>query len=461
MDPLAALTKQDLIALILQQRSLLAEQADTLRLLQQRIQQLEAEIASLKKGGKGSKPPPPNWVKPNTPAPGCAQKKPRKQRHHHPTWHRKEPTRLVEHACSCCPDCGRGLTGGWEYSRRQIVEIPPIALEVVDHVVLVRHCGVCGKDYVPKVDLSLEAVGAGHFGVRLQSLVAYLPTVGRLPVASIQKLLCVLLDLSVSQGQICEWLHRVAKQGQSDYEGLQEQLQASRYVHADETGWRQDGQNGYLWSFSTPDLRYFVYAKSRGHAVPEQLLGEGFKGVLVSDFYGGYNYYPGLHQRCWVHLLRDVRQLKQAYPTEGVLARAKKLRDLYDRAKAFSSACPKARRAQRLHLQATLLELAVPYLDAGLPQSVLCKRLVQFEAELFTFVEYPHVPSQNNAAERSVRARVIARKISGGTRSAAGSKTMAVLASLFESWGLRKHNALEACRAMLIASQQPKPVPAS
>jgi transposase len=271
----------------------------------------------------------------------------------------------------------------------------------------------------------------------------------------------VWVGLDLSQGQICEGLHRVAKQGAGDYEGLQEQLRESGYVHADETGWRQEGHNGYLWSFSTPSLRYFTYDKSRGHSVAEAVLGEAFRGVLVSDFYSGYNYYLGLHQRCWVHLLRDVHQLKQAYPTRGVLEWAKKLRDLYATAQTFSSACPKARRAARLNFQAQLLELAVPYVDASLPQSVLCKRLLQFEAELFTFVEYPQVPSENNAAERSVRPRVIARKISGGTRSTAGSKTMAVLASLFETWGLRKENALEACRQMLVASQQPKAAPAS
>src|SRR5207245_10217967 len=96
----------------------------------------------------------------------------------------------------------------------------------------------------------------------------------------------------------------------------------------------------------------------------------------------------------------------------------------------------------------------------GLPQRVLVSRLIQFEAELFTFVEYPFVPSENNAAERSVRPRVIARKISGGTRSAQGSSTMAVLSSLFETWRLRAENCLEACRKMLIASQQPKAAPA-
>jgi len=457
MDTLAALTKEELIALLL-------EQSETLRLYQQRIQQLESEIAVLKKGDKGSKPPPPDRVKPNTstPAPGSGSpKKPRKKRPHNPTWVRRDPTTEVEHACDTCPDCGRALAGGWEYSRRQIVEIAPIALAIVDHVVFARHCGVCGKECVPAVDVSQETLGASHYGVRLVSLVAYLRTVGRLPIASIQKLLWVLLALEVSRGQICEWLHRVAKQGQSDYEALGDQLRESTYVHADETGWREDGQNGYLWSFSTPCVRYFVHDQSRGQEVPERVLGKTFRGVLCRDFYSGYHFYLGLHQRCWVHLLRDVRELKQKYPTRGVLEWAARLRDLYDRAKAFSSACPQGRQAARLNFQAELLELAVPSVDACLPQSVLCKRLVAFEAELFTFVEYPQVPSENNAAERSVRPRVIARKISGGTRSAQGSTTMAVLASLFETWGLRGQNALEACRAMLVASQQPKAAPAS
>jgi transposase len=461
METLAALTKEELIGLILQLQTLLAEQADTLRLYQERIAQLEAEIQTLKNGGKGSKPAPPDWVKPNTPTPGSPQKKPRKKRAHNVSWVRRPPTQEVEHACAMCPDCGRALSGGWEYSRRQIVEVAPITLEVIDHVVIARHCGVCGKACVPRVDVSGQVVGASHFGVRLVSLVAYLRTVGRLPVASIQKLLFVLLGLSVSRGQICAWLHRVAKQAKSAYEELREQLRTSAYVHGDETGWREDGQNGYLWSFCTPCVRYFAYDKSRGHQVPERVLGPQWRGVLISDFYAGYSYYLGAHQRCWVHLLRDVRELKRLYPTPGVLEWAKKLRDLYDRAKAFSAACSKAGRAGRLNFQAELLELAVPYVHAGLPQSVLCKRLVQFEAELFTFVEYPDVPSENNAAERSVRPRVIARKISGGTRSSAGSTTMAVLASLFETWGLRRQNALEACRAMLVASQQPKVVPAS
>jgi len=456
MEPLASHSKEELIALILQQRTLLEEQAETLRLYAKRLQDLQQQITDLKSGGKGQKPPspPPDWVKPNTPPPAAGSQKPkRKKRRENFTWTRRDPTQVVPHTCDTCPDCGRALSGGWEHSRHQIVEIPPMAVQVIDHVVMARHCGVCATTCVPPLDLSADTVGHSHLGHRLVSLITYLRTVGRLPMQSIQGLLAAQFGLEMSVGALSEVLHRVARQGQRSYEGLAEALRGSAYVHADETGWRENGQNGYVWSFSTPSVRYFVYDKSRGHQVPKTTLGEEFRGVLVSDFYSGYHYYLGLHQRCWVHLLRDVRELKKKYPTPGVLEWAKKLRDLYDRAKAFSSACPKARRVARLGFQAELLDLAVPYVNACLPQSVLCKRLVQFEAELFTFVEYPEVPSENNAAERSVRPRVIARKISGGTRSSAGSKTMAVLASLFETWRLRGENGLEACRAMLIASQ--------
>ena len=108
----------------------------------------------------------------------------------------------------------------------------------------------------------------------------------------------------------------VAVHGQEEYSQLQQAIRDSPVVHGDETGWRQDGHNGYLWSFSTPRVRYLLYRPSRAGAVVEEVLGEEFDGVLVSDFYGAYNVYQGPHQRCWVHLLRAIHQLKERYPQD-------------------------------------------------------------------------------------------------------------------------------------------------
>lgn len=73
-------------------------------------------------------------------------------------------------------------------------------------------------------------------------------------------------------------------------------IQTSIVVHGDETGWREDGWNGYVWAFATSGpvaVRYFEHNRSRGHAVPKQMLGPGFRGWAVSDFCSAYNLYPG------------------------------------------------------------------------------------------------------------------------------------------------------------------------
>ena len=456
MDAFASLSREELISLVQQQ-------ADFNLFLQQEILTLRQEIQRLKNGGKGTpalKPEPPEWVKPNV-APPSGEKPPRKPRSQAFVRKRETPTEEVVHVCSHCPDCGRTLAGGTQYSRRQIIELPPLAVRVIDHITHVRYCGVCQKSCVPLLDLSAVAVGNSRLGQRVHALVAYLRQVGRLPVRGIASLLSAFCHLKVSTGEVSRMLATVAALGQRDYARLQERLRTSEYVHGDETGWRENGQSGYLWSFSTPSLCYFTYPQTRSGSVVTDVLGKHYPGIVVSDFYGGYNAHHGLHQRCWVHLLRDVHALKEKYPLPGVLAWAKSLRVIYDCAKAFSHSDKKVRAKARVRFQEEVEALASPFAQTRLPQATLCKRLLQFESELFTFVEHPSVPSENNPAERAIRPRVIARKISGGTRSPAGSQTMAVLSSLFATWQLRGEECLSACQKMLQqAQQQPLATPA-
>ena len=95
------------------------------------------------------------------------------------------------------------------------------------------------------------------------------------------------------------------------------------------------------------------------------------------------------------------------------------------------------------------MAIARPFLNRDVPQRVLAQRIQKFLPELFTFVEYPDVPSENNAAERAVRPCVIARKVSGGTRSSRGSETKMVLMSLFATWQAQGMDILQTCQRML------------
>ncbi len=110
-------------------------------------------------------------------------------------------------------------------------------------------------------------------------------------------MLSYLYGFEVSKGEICELLHEVARMGKDEYANILNKVRGSPVVHGDETGWREDGANGYVWSFSTPQERYFVYRHSRASSVVKEVLGDEFIGTLVSDFYGAYNIYDGVKQR--------------------------------------------------------------------------------------------------------------------------------------------------------------------
>src|SRR5207253_10967376 len=118
----------------------------------------------------------------------------------------------------------------------------------------------------------------------------------RMPVRLIREYLYTVHSLTISTGQIVELLHRVAEAAPINRAvgAIKQRVRHSRVVHADETGWRQAGQNGYVWSFSTPQgERLYHYNRSRAGDIPKGILGFGseFKGVLCSDFYCGYNSY--------------------------------------------------------------------------------------------------------------------------------------------------------------------------
>ena len=158
----------------------------------------------------------------------------------------------------------------------------------------------------------------------------------RLPLRTIQWYLDTVHGLRLSLGAIVNATRTVAGKAQTELAGILERVRGSPVVHADETGWREDGHNGYVWTFSTSDQRYFL-RRGRGKAVVDEVLGKEFAGVLVSDFYAAYHHYDGPKQRCWAHLLRDIHDLRVLYPDDRSLAQwADAVHQLYRQATTFT-----------------------------------------------------------------------------------------------------------------------------
>ncbi|HYZ00165.1 MAG TPA: IS66 family transposase [Candidatus Binatia bacterium] len=441
------------------QRTVADQQAEIVRLTatvaeqQLTIARLEARVRDLEAGGGPGGPRGMPGLK-LTQSPAERPERARKRRARGFGRARGTPTDVVVHALEECPDCGTALQGGTPKRSRQVVEVAPSPADVVEHIYVERTCPRCHRRWTPTVDLQGVVADQQRLGVGLVSLVAMLREAGRLPVRTVQWYLEQVHGLHLSAGAIVAASRRVSAHGAAELARIRERVRASPAVHADETGWRQQGRNGYVWTFSTPAAVLFQYGR-RTKGMVDQVLDETFSGVLVSDFYAAYHHYPGLHQRCWAHLLREIHDLRTEHPHDQALGRwAAAVQDVYARARACSDADPRARVRAMRRFEAELLAVCRPSLaKAGAPQRTLCERIGRHLSELFVFVAFPEVPPDNNAAERSLRHLVTSRKISGGTRSEPGTATKMTNASLFGTWALQGLEPLAQCRRLLASPQ--------
>jgi transposase len=432
--------------------------------LTEKIEILESELARIKseknqkeEGSSGTKIP--AFVKPNKKA---KKKTVRKKRDSAYTRKREVPTEQIFHAAESCSECGSEFLGKLSVAyTHQIIDIPVVSYTVTEHVICRRWCLKCHTQIMPEVDFSKVALGKQRIGINLAAAIGTMRDRLRLPLGMIKTYVQIFHGLSLSEGEIVKILDTVATIGKPKYDNLLEQIRQSDAVHADETGGRQNGINGYFWSFSTEKVHYLLYRKSRGKTVVEEVVGsdsEKFSGVLITDFYAAYNTYTGFHQRCWVHYLRDIHKLKEEYKKHPPLNKwAKQVKQIYEEAKAYKgpdSHLPIGLQTQeRLEKQRAfeqrLYVVCMPYVKKNTPMSTLAARAIHFLPELFVFIRFPHVKSDNNPAERIIRHTVVARKISGGTKTPKGSETKAVLTSLFDTWQLQNLNPLEQCRLLL------------
>jgi transposase len=436
------LSHDELAALVQQQARIIAEQQATIARLEQRIRDLDGGVA------------PPRRMPGHKPAQGQrGDRPPRSKRSVNLARRRASATAQVTHALAVCPHCGAPLAGGSLKRTREVIEIVAQPVVVTEHVVLERCCGACQRRVTPVVALDGLVVGRSRLGVGVLSLIAWLREELRLPLAAIQRYLASVHDLRLSVGGIVGALGQVARAGQPEHERILAAIRASPVIHADETGWREDGTNGFLWTFATPTACVYTHG-GRGKAMVDATLA-GAVGTLVTDFYGVYDHYPGVQQKCWAHLWRDIHELERQHPADERLTTwIGAVAAIYRDATGRVHPDERARMAQCRALQSRLQAACQPFLaDETAPQALLCRRIEKYRHSLFTFVIDPAVPATNNAAERSLRHLVVSRKISGGTRSTQGTQTKLTLASLFTTWRLRGLDSLVACRQMLTSLQ--------
>lgn len=453
------MTPEDALALIAVLQEQVAQQEAANQALREQVARLEQRIAEL----EALKTPPPGWAKPNRPKRDRPAGRPRRARapQHNRGRRRGIPTRTELHAYERCPECAYALRGSTLGRRREVIELPDAPIEVVEHRLITRYCPACAAWKTPRLPVGV-ALGQSRIGVRLASLIGTLRTVHRLPLAQIQHLLDTLYGLHLSVGGLQDLLRRLRGALAPVRAELEVQARASPSQHLDETGWRENGHNGYVWTQATAGsapTRLFTFDPSRAGAVADRLL-DGYSGAVVSDGYAAYDHLALAKQRCWAHLLRTAHKLKETHPDDALLhAWVGALKTLYDQARTVAvqeGVSARQRAAAARDAERRMRRLTRCYrTQSAHPAQALATWLHQHEDELFTFVRTAGVEGTNNRAERALRPFVIGRKISGGSRSPQGSAIRCDLASVFLTWTARGLNPLTACLAAL---QTPAPV---
>ncbi len=222
---------------------------------------------------------------------------------------------------------------------------------------------------------------------------------------------------------------------QTTYERLKNKLKLGSLVHADETKAQVKGHEGYVWAFTNLEEVVYAYTPTRDGDILGEVL-EGFKGVLVSDFYSVYDGVKCPQQKCLIHLMRDINddlfhnpfdeELKQL--AQKLVAVLKPIIDTIDK---FG--------LKRYHLNKHKqpVEAYFSYLTAQNFSSELTKhyqkRMLKYRDKLFTFLDNDGVPWNNNNAEVAIKRFASRRRIMGASFTAKGIQDYLLFLSIYQT----------------------------
>jgi len=426
---LAGLEPEQLIELILQLQTRIAEQDVRLATLEQEV----ARLSGPPKTPENSSVPPSAAIKPNR-TERRGRKRGPKRGHVGTSRLRQVPDVVVRCRPTACQGCGEAL--GPKDQRRvrrsQVIELPALQPVVLEVWAYAARCGACGERTVAEVPAGFEP--GRTFGPRIEALLGYFHHDHHLSHERLAAVAESVFGLRISEGAIAAALARLAERAKPAVAAIRAAVRASPVINSDETSVRVAGKNQWHWVFQTPTASYHVIQPSRGADVVRTFLGEAQPEVWGSDCYSGQLAAPvAAFQLCLSHQIRDLTYAEDADESFGQQW-ARELRHVFGRAirlhRERAGVTPEqfANRRTRIERAADRL-IGGPALRAG-EAGTLQRRYRKHRDSLFVFLHREDVEPTNNSSERDLRNSVIHDKVTGGYRSARGAEQGAIFATV-------------------------------
>ncbi len=345
-----------------------------------------------------------------------------------------------------CSSCHAALLGDDPAPfRHQVIEIPPIQPVVTEyqwHQLVCPDCGETTRAPWP------EGVPSGTYGPRVHATVALCTGSYRLSKRTTQQVMDDLFGVPMSVGTISQSEKATTEVVAEPVEEARAYVQEQSVAYLDETSWRQGDKRAWLWVAVTSWVTVFLVRLSRGGQVARELLGEGFCGILVTDRYSAYNWYPvRWRQVCWSHLLRDFEAIRGRGGAseeigDALLAQAHQMFAWWHRVREGTLA-RSTFRSYMSPLRQEVERLLEAGSQCGVPKTEgTCHEILKRREALWTFVQVEGVEPTNNTAERSIRPGVQWRKVSFGTQSEDGSRFVESMMTVVATLKQQKRNVL-------------------
>lgn len=432
-----------------------------------RVQELEALVN--KDSHNSSKPPSSDGLA-RKPAPVSLRKKSGKRPGGQPGRHGctlepvADPRYVIVHAPQTCSHCGGSLDGTpvATEERRQVFDLPPLALEATEHRVQTLRCA-CGCQ--TRAEFPEGVTQRAQYGPRIKALAVYLQDYQLLPYQRTSQLLLDLFGASISPFSVQLARRTCAELLAPVTETIKEALIGSPVVHFDETGMRVEGRLHWLHSAGTETLTYYTCHPNRGRAGSDAggIL-PVYRGTALHDGWCSYETYCCAHGLCNAHHLRELTGLQeqgQAWAADF----ATLLLDIHD-------AVAEAKQQGRSRLPA-LVEcrfearydrlLATGYAanpppenpprdKRGRPKQTparnLLRRLDHKRAQVLAFMYDFTVPFTNNLAERDLRMVKVKQKVSGGFRNSQAASDFCHIRGYISTMAKQGQNLFNAIRSV-------------
>ncbi|MFQ3619271.1 MAG: IS66 family transposase [Cyanobacteriota bacterium] len=429
--------EEAVIALV---ETLLKAQAEAIRKLETRLQELEDQTS--RDSQNSSRPPSGDGFKKRTQSLRTKSGRQSGGQTGHPgstlEWV-EEPDEIEQHLVETCRVCGASLAEKpvLEWQCAQVQDLAPIEVVVREHQAAVKQCDCCGQRN--QAAFPVGVTNRVQYGFRLRSLMVYLMDYQLLLSARVQELLSDAFGCSLSEGTLYQARQSCFESLAEVESGIFESLQQSEVAHFDETGLRVNRKLMWLHVASTQALTYYLIHPKRGKEAMDAMdILPHFKGTSVHDGWRSYAGYDGVHALCNAHHLRELRFLVERYEqgwASEMMTLLVSMKTALEQAQAQGQTQLSTHQITQFERQyQDLIEIglklnppAAPAANArGRPKQSparnLLERLDVHQAEVLRFIHDFQVPFDNNQAERDIRMMKLKQKISGGFRSQDGAQ---------------------------------------